>query len=81
MIQDYRVKRSCDLIFNSSSLEKLSFKYYKTDHREPINSMDFNTPLGTPNLSSLIFWNDAVGFSIAKIPIKFCFPLKIVRVH
>ena len=77
MIHDYKVKRErnlANLKLSSSSLEKLSFKYFKTEHPfEMIDSID----LDTPNLSSLIFWNDAITEPFANFPIKFRSPLKI----
>ena len=72
---DYRLDtHSHDpLVFDSSRLEKLSFKYcYCRGNCPSIKSIDFNTP----NLRSLIFWNEHYG-PMAEFPIEFRFPLTI----
>ena len=66
----YKINNGYDnhIALNSTSLEKLSFNY--CGFRETIiESIDFNTP----NLNSLVFWND----ENEKFPIKFRFPLTI----
>lgn len=54
---------------NSSSLEKLSLKCLHFSHSR--------IQLNTPNLSSLVFWNNNHQLNNPPPTVKFCFPLKV----
>ena len=71
-----RGSRNHRATLESSSLERLSFKYpYNIDDQVDIDSIsiDFNTP----NLSSLIFWSYSILNRDANLRVKFLFPLKV----
>ena len=86
MIEDYYIwkenrqdDKNLHLKFDSSSLEKLSFKFFNHAYsfETPIiKSIEFNTP----KLNSLVFWNDASSLSSrAKFPVSFRFPPLTIR--
>ena len=58
MIKDCYFSSHDPVAFNSSSLEMLSFKFMDVYIFSKFRSIDFNTP----NLNSLIFWNDRMSY-------------------
>ena len=80
MVHNYYIKdRTCrdhQATLESSSLEKLSFKYcYNVENHVAIDSIFIE--FQTPNLSSLIFWSYSVYDPDVNFKLKFNFPLKI----